>query len=51
MGLLYKALAHRKKKQAIYLTTPRTYKVSIKFTTEQAMKIERGSRGIALLFL
>jgi hypothetical protein len=28
-----------------------TVKVKVKFTLEQAMKAERGSRGIALLFL
>ena len=26
-------------------------KVKVKFTLEQAMKVQRGSRGIALLFL
>ena len=29
----------------------RTVKVKVKFTLEQATKAERGSRGIALLFL
>jgi hypothetical protein len=28
-----------------------TNKVKVKFTLEQAMKAQRGSRGIALLFL
>jgi hypothetical protein len=27
------------------------FKVKAKFTQEQAMKVQRGSRGIALLFL
>jgi hypothetical protein len=27
------------------------YKVKVNFTLEQAMKAQRGSRGIALLFL
>jgi hypothetical protein len=31
--------------------TPALVKVKVKFTLQQAMKAQRGSRGIALLFL
>jgi hypothetical protein len=30
---------------------PQTVKVKVRFTLEQAMKVQRGSRGITLLFL
>jgi hypothetical protein len=39
------------KYEIIHLTSLMYYKVKVKFSLKQAMKAQRGSRGISLLFL
>jgi hypothetical protein len=36
---------------AFLLSSKQAIKIKVKFTLEQAMKAQRGSRGIALFFL
>jgi hypothetical protein len=46
-----KKLNHYYFHSAINVPSIYTVKVKVKFTLEQATKVQRGSRGIALLFL